>query len=92
MLHEQMENELFNKKSLGALIYLLDKGREFEFSYNNTEYFISCCETEKYVGLWKGKNEEHWDFDKIEMLCDAKVFDGKSLLEIWEDIEINYLY
>ena len=40
MLHQYLQDELCNNKSLGALIYLIGKGREFEFSYKENLCFI----------------------------------------------------
>lgn len=90
MLHEYLADELCNKKSLGALIYLLGKGREFEFSYKGTLCFISSSETQKEVSIWVDKQE--YSSDDIDKLAETKIFDNKSLLEIWSDIEIEYLF
>ena len=40
-IHDLIVNELFNKKSIAALIFLIDCGRELEFKMNGKEYFIS---------------------------------------------------
>ncbi len=90
MLHQYLQDELLNNKSLGALIYLLGKGREFEFSYKGNLCFISCSVTQKEVSLWVDKTE--YSFDNIDNLTEAKIFDNKSLLEIWNDIEIETLF
>ena len=34
MLHQYLQDELCENKSLSALVYLVEQGREFEFSYN----------------------------------------------------------
>ena len=90
MLHQYLQDELCNNKSLGALIYLIGKGREFEFSYKENLCFISRSETQKEVSLWIDKTE--YTFDNIDNLAEAKIFDNKSLLEIWNDIEIETLF
>ena len=41
MLHDFIVKEFECTKSLSALIYLIDRGRELEFSIHGAEYFIS---------------------------------------------------
>ncbi len=89
-LHDYIADELCNNKSLGALIYLLEKGREFEFSYQGTICFISRSETQKEVSLWVNKKE--YAFDNIDELAETKIFEDKSLLDIWNEIEVEYLF
>ena len=89
-LHEYLANELCNNKSLGALTYLLGKGREFEFSYKGTLCFISRSETQKEVSIWIDKKEHA--FDNIDDLAEAKIFNNKTLLDIWNEIEVETLF
>jgi|GEM_PF-541574 len=89
-LHQYLQDELLNKKSLGALIWLLDCGRELEFSYNGSLGFISCSETKKAISLWLDKKE--YAFDSVSSLLEAKCFADKCLLEIWDAIEIETLF
>jgi len=90
ILHGYMEDELCDKKSLGALIYLLEKGREFEFSYKENLCFVSRTETKKEISLWVDKKE--YAFDNFDELAESKIFENKSLLDIWVDIEVEYLF
>ena len=90
LLHEYMQDELLNHKSLGALIYLLEKGREFEFSYKGILCFISRTETQKEVSIWVDKQE--YAFDNIDDLAESKIFDDKTLLDIWNEIEVETLF
>ena len=90
MLHQYLQDELCNNKSLGALIYLLGKRREFEFSYKGLLCFISRSETQKEISRWIDKTE--YAFDNIDNLAEARIFDNKSLLQIWNDIEIETLF
>ena len=89
-LHEYIANELCNNKSLGALTYLLEKGREFEFSYKGTLCFISRSKTQKEVSIWVDKQE--YAFDNIDDLAESKIFDDKTLLDIWNEIEVETLF
>ena len=77
-LHEYLANELCNNKSLGALTYLLEKGREFEFSYKGTLCFISRSETQKEVSIWIDKKEHAFDnIDDLKNNFDEAVDDAK---------------
>ena len=51
-LYEQIERELLDEKSLAALIWLIDRGRELEFSANGVACFISRSGSARYVSLW----------------------------------------
>lgn len=90
MLHQYLQDELFNNKSLGALIYLVEHGREFEFLYDGRLCFISRSETQKEVSLWIDKKE--YAFENFTKLIETKIFDNKFMLEIWDDIEIETLF
>ncbi|MBE7012401.1 MAG: hypothetical protein E7415_06985 [Ruminococcaceae bacterium] len=90
MLHQHMEDELLNDRSLGALVYLIQQGREFEFFYNGILCFISCSESDKEVSLWIDKTE--YAFDNVTQLIEYKAFEDKSLLEIWNDVVFETLF
>lgn len=90
MLHQYLQDELCENKSLGALVYLVEHGRKFEFSYNGALCFISFTKTQKEVSLCIDKTE--YVFDNITKLIESKVFQGKSLLDIWNEIEIETLF
>ena len=72
------------------MIYLIEKGRELEFSYNGHKCFISPSETRKKVSVWIDKIE--YPFENITNLIESELFDGKSMLEIWDEIEIETLF
>ena len=89
-LHDVIVEELFNNKSFGALIYLIDKGRELEFSYDGIDCFISCSESNSYVSLWCGKEQQ--DFESVEkLIVNSKVGEHK-LIDIWKDVEFRTLF
>lgn len=60
-----------------------------DFIYNG---FISsvCPFSDTDISL--AYNGQSWDFDNIEDAVDAKVFDGKSIIDIWDEIypQISY--
>lgn len=88
-IYEHIVNELFDKKSLAALIFLIDGGRELELTLDGTECFISRSHSSKYVSLWQGKEEQGFD-SVYELLC-AAVVNEKSFIKVWESAELSYL-
>lgn len=52
-----------------------------EFVYHGKG--AAFCPLDKFV---VGFDNEGREFDTLDEAIDAKVFDGKSLLEIWDDI------
>lgn len=88
--HELFVNELFEKKSLAALIYLIDNGRELEFKAHGKECFISCSGSKKYVSIWESQEEQsfHSVYDLIKNATIEKV----DFLEAWEQAELTYLF
>ena len=89
MVHDLIVNELFEKRSLAALIFLIDCGRELEFKVNGNKCFISCHGSKKYVSLYV--NEEQ-SFDSVsELISDATIEDMKFLV-LWEQAELEYLF
>lgn len=89
-LHDFITNELFEKKSLAALIFLIDRGRELEFNLNRNKYFISRDSSEKYVSLWANKNEQ--SFDSICELIENASLENMCFLAAWEQAELEYLF
>ena len=49
VLHDIIVQELFDMKSLAALIFLINAGRELGFSLEDELYFISCDSSKKFV-------------------------------------------
>ena len=89
-IHDLIVNELFNKKSLAALIFLIDCGRELEFKMNGKEYFISCSGSKNYVSLWENKNEQ--SFDSVLELIENAAIENMCFLTVWDQVELEYLY
>lgn len=89
-IQDLIVNELFNNKSLAALIFLIDHGRELEFKMNGKDCFISCAGSKKYVSLWDNKNEQ--SFDSVLELIAYGTIENMSFLTAWEQVELGYLY
>lgn len=82
-LHDIVAEELTDKKSLAALIYLICHGRELEFEIEGKEYFISCDKSQKYVSLWNNQNEQ--SFDSVDELIENALIENRAFLSIWEN-------
>lgn len=88
--HDEMEKALLEEKSLAALAYLLDIGREVEFEIAGITYFVSKDKAQKYVSLWKGNEEQ--SFDHMYDLMEHAVVEGKPFYFAWKDAEIQTLF
>lgn len=89
-VYDLIVNELFEKKSLAALIFLIDCGRELELSVNGNECFVSCDGSKKYVSLYVNKHEQSFD-SVLELISNATIAD-MNFLAAWEQAELEYLY
>ena len=89
-IHEIMVKELFEEKSIKALIYLIDHGRELEFEYNNKICFISKDNSIRFVSIWIDKDEQ--SFDSVRELIDKAEIDGILFKNIWNEIDLGILY
>ncbi|MCY9517151.1 hypothetical protein [Paenibacillus apiarius] len=61
-------------------------GEEFQFYYKNEEYWISTNEEGYY--LTRGMDSYTQSFQSAEGLFKEGQIDGKTILEIWDLIEI----
>lgn len=89
-IHDLIADELFQQKSLAALIWLIDCGRELEFTADGAECFISRSNSARNVSLWVNKEEQA--FDRIDLLICHAVINGKPFLEVWERTELTTLF
>lgn len=89
-LHEIIAEELIEKKSIAALIYLICHGRELEFEIEGKEYFISCDNSKKYVSLWHNQDEQ--SFNSVDELIENATIENSSFLSLWEKSIIQTLF
>lgn len=89
-VYDRITDELMKEKSLAALVYLINGGRELEFEYNGNEYFMSRSKAEIYVSLW-GEGKEQ-SFSRVEDLVENAIIDEKPLLSVWKDLTLTYLF
>lgn len=89
-MHDLIVNELFDKRSIAALVYVINEGRELEFTYNRVDCFISKSGSEKVVSIWVGKVEQA--FESIELLiCNATLY-GEKFIKVWDSFELICLF
>ena len=77
-IQDKMVKELFENKSIKALKYLVECGRELEFNYNNKDGFISRDNSNSFVSVWIDKNEQS--------------FDNILFKDAWKEIVLDVLY
>lgn len=89
-VHDNLTNELFQYHSLAALIYLINIGRELEFSYKDIKCFISKSGSTKTVSLWISEDEQA--FDSIEALIENAVICNQVLIRIFHNTTLETLF
>lgn len=90
-LHDLIVKEFGQTKSLSALIYLIEHGREIEFSFEGRRYFLSRSNSQKRVSLWN--NQEEQSFDNIEQLIEkAMIFNDVVLLDVLPQIQVETIF
>ncbi len=89
-LYELIENELFDKKSISALIWLIANGRELEAKYEGHSIFISSSNLKNKASILVDKKE--YRFDSIEILLQTAKIDENRLIDVWNDVDFEYLY
>ena len=89
-LHDRIAEELDRTKSLAALIWLVQQGREVEFTVEGKSYFLSRSRAERYVSLWDSQTEQ--SFDSVEELLENATLAGRPFLEGWEKAGIETIF
>lgn len=92
-LHDLIVKEFERTKSLSALIYLIEHGREIEFSFEGKGYFLSRSNSRKRVSLWSNQGQEEQSFDNIEeLIIKAKMLNGAVLLNVLPHIQLETIF
>ena len=89
-LHDLIVKELETTKSLAALLYLVERGREVEFTVGGRGYFLSVHKSRQAVSLWDEGAEQ--SFDSVEQLLENAVLGGAPFLTAWEDAKIETIF
>ena len=58
--HDMIADELFHKKSISALIWLISQGRELEAAYQNESIFISEDKSKNKVSIWINRHSDYF--------------------------------
>ena len=89
-LHERIVRELLKQKSFAALIWLIEHGRELEFSVDGVPCFISRSGSDQHVSLWVDGNQQA--FDSMEQLIETASIGQNSFMTLWNNIQITTLF
>ena len=89
-LHDRIAEELDRTKSLAALIWLVQRGREVEFTVEGKSYFLSRSRAERFVSLCDSQTEQ--SFDNVEELLENAAISGTPLLTAWKDARIETIF
>ena len=79
-LHDLIVKEFERTKSLSALIYLIEHGREIEFLFEGNRYFLSRSNSQKRVSLWSCPGQEEQSFDTTEELIEKATMRNDVIL------------
>ena len=89
-LHQRHTDALFATKSLDALVFLIDAGRELEFTFGGQAYFLSGCDTGGYICLYCGAHVQR--FDTMQELIRNAVLLDQPFSQAWYQAELQYLF
>ena len=89
-IHDEIVRELLETKSLAALIYAIERGRELEFRCEGTLYFLSRHGPQQGVSLWGGGREQ--SFACMERLLEQAVLGGVPFRTAWKSAQIVTLF
>lgn len=89
-LHDLIVQELETTKSLAALLYLVERGWEVEFTVGGRGYFLSIHKSQGTVSLWNKGSEQ--SFDSMEQLLENAVLGCEPFLTAWKDAKIETIF
>lgn len=87
--HSRAAEALFHHHALDALCYLIEQGRELEFTYQDQAYFLSTSQSTGYVSLWQGKKEDA--YSSMDCFLQTALLQDTPFLVAWADVELQYL-
>ncbi len=89
-LHDVMIAKLTEQKSLSALCWLIDHGREIEFLYRQTECFLSArCQSDLVSFFTDGQEQT---FKTIEICLSQAQINGIPFLQAWQEVQIRTIF
>lgn len=81
--------ELFENHSLASLIILIDIGFELEFHYKDIPYSITVLNDKRFLSSPERKESQLFD-NIIELIMNGTI-DGRSFLEIWDELQLDFI-
>ena len=88
-LYDMIREELWDKHSISALLFLFDGGRELNFLYKNHPFGIFRHE-KKWI--LSGETIDDQEFVTPWDLISKGQIDGEKFFAIWNEIEIKVLF
>ena len=89
-MHDLIVDELYDKKSIAAFIWLISHGRELEMSYEGQSFFITSDGSKDKVSMWIDKKE--YSFISVEDMLQLGEIMEHKLIDIWNDIKLGTLF
>ena len=89
-MYDLIVDELYDKKSIAAFIWLISQGRELEMSYEGQSFFITSDGSKDNVSMWIDKKE--YSFTSVEDMLQLGEIMGRKLIDIWNDIKLGTLF
>jgi hypothetical protein len=88
--HDLATKSLFETKSLNALKFLIDNGRELEFQFGGVDFFLSCSSSAQYVSIWGNGFQQ--SFDSMDALIENAILNQIPFSTAWDRVELRYLF
>ena len=89
-MHDLIVDDLYDKKSIAAFIWLISQGRELEMSYEGQSFFITSDGSKDNVSMWIDKKE--YSFTSVEDMLQLDEIEGHKIIDIWSDIQLGTLF
>ena len=87
-MHDLIVDELYDKKSIAAFIWLISHG--LEMSYEGQSFFITSDGSKDNVSMWIDKKE--YSFTSVEDMLQLGEIMEHKLIDIWNDIKLGTLF
>lgn len=88
-LYEMIRTELWDKHSISALVFMLDTGREINFSFKELKGGAFRNEGKWLLTL---ENQDTQEFKTSWSLLNSGTIQGKKFFDVWSEIELEVLF
>ena len=72
----------------GALVEMVGLGDEYDFTYNNDDYWISCNQNGHHLTRVRDSHTQSFKTTD-ELFADGRI-EGKTIADIWDDISDQF--